>query len=115
MILYEKTTFKCEHCRKLYQIKSACERHEKACSKNPNNERACFGCKFCQKVGVEVTMDKVYGEFTRNVSLLMCKKKDHYLVPPNAHHRGNFIEGEDIGDGSKENKPMPIECGDFEY
>ena len=30
-IVYGGSTYKCEHCRKLYQIKSACERHEIRC------------------------------------------------------------------------------------
>ena len=44
-----KEIYKCEHCNKLYQLKNWCLVHEKACSKNPDNDRACFGCQYLTK------------------------------------------------------------------
>lgn len=45
--------YKCEYCRKFYQIKRFAENHEKSCKKNPANDRACFGCKYLNKKDIE--------------------------------------------------------------
>lgn len=56
MIIQTKEIYKCEYCRKIYQIKRFAESHEKMCKKNPENNRACFGCNFLQKKEVEVKL-----------------------------------------------------------
>jgi hypothetical protein len=53
MITETKTIYKCEHCRKLYQVKAAAERHENKCKRRPDYQRACFGCAFITKKDVE--------------------------------------------------------------
>jgi hypothetical protein len=45
----ELTIYRCGHCRKMYQMKYACERHERRCWKNPANQYACFDCVFLNK------------------------------------------------------------------
>lgn len=114
MIIHNKPTYKCEHCRKLYQIKVACESHEKACSKNPENIRACHNCNLCIKVEANLWYDGHNGYFyiegTRKVSVLYCKAKDEFLIPPIASHRGNAYLQEDLCGGDRENNSMPMQC-----
>ena len=110
MITHNKPTYKCEHCRKLYQIKEACEKHEPACSKNPDNFRPCFDCNHCDKVTVTHLFDTFQGEGKENVRVLKCKEKNIFLVPPKAEHRGNYYEGEALGDGELPNESMPKKC-----
>lgn len=110
MITITKPTYKCEHCRKMYQVKGACEKHEKACSKNPINDRPCFDCDHCEKVTVSHIFDTFQGEGKEFVSVLKCKEKNIFLVPPKAEHRGNYYEGESLGDGELPNESMPKQC-----
>ena len=114
MIIHNKPTYKCEHCRKLYQIKRACEKHERSCFKNPDNKRACFDCALCVKVEVDLWFDGHNGynyfEDTRKVPVLYCSAKDEFLIPPKASHRGNAYMQEDLAGGSRENNSMPMEC-----
>lgn len=68
MITQTKEIYKCEHCRKLYQIKRFTELHEKMCNKNPENQRACFTCKFLEKKETALCYDSpIGGEITRTV------------------------------------------------
>jgi hypothetical protein len=100
-----KEIYKCEHCNKLYQIKNACLSHEKTCSKNPDNDRACFGCIHLSKESETIYYDTFYGEGERKVDLLHCNKLETFLYPPKVEHKGNMYETD-----SKENNPMPKSC-----
>lgn len=117
MITITKPTYKCEHCRKLYQIESACITHEPKCTKNPENIRACAKCGNCQKVDIMLHYDGegLYGyvEGEREVSVLKCTKLNHFLIPPVSEHRGNGYLAEDMDGGELENKYMPLECDSF--
>ena len=44
------TVYHCDFCPKKLFVKSAMTRHEKKCSKNPINIRACFDCINCEEV-----------------------------------------------------------------
>ena len=105
MKIETKEIYKCDHCNKLYQIKNSCLSHEKVCSKNPDNDRACFGCVNLTKKIETIYHDTWHGESESNVELLYCNKLDHFLYPPKVEVKGNMIETED-----KENKPMPRDC-----
>lgn len=101
-----KEIYKCDFCRKLYQVKTACENHEVSCSENPDNERACFGCEFLTKKENTIYEDSPMGgeyKFTRQ--LLYCNKKEIFVYPPKVEHKGNAI---DLGDET--NEPMPRQC-----
>ena len=101
-----KEIYKCEHCNKLYQIKSYCEKHEIVCSKNPNNQRACFGCNHLEKKNYTIYDDDPRGgEIESNVEILFCPKINSFLYPPKVEHKGNAYE---LGD--ELNKPMPRTC-----
>lgn len=107
MIKLNIPTYKCEHCRRLFQVERYAIKHEASCKKNPLNIRACFDCKFCEKMKADVLLN--YGdEFGRQVEayrdLFYCSKKDEYLLPPKAEHKGNAYETD------KSNEPMPLSC-----
>lgn len=69
----EATIYKCDHCRKIYQVKHACERHEKVCWKNPANHYACFDCVFLDK-----SRETLDGGMSHGISVrtFRCKKLD---------------------------------------
>lgn len=105
MIIETKEIYKCEWCRKLYQLKRFAEAHEQMCIKNPENKRACFGCKFLDKKEVMVYDDSPWGETSKKVNLCHCSKKECFVYPPKVEIKGNMIE---LGDDT--NEPMPKEC-----
>lgn len=111
MIVNTKPTYKCEHCRKLYQIQSACERHEIRCSKNPDNFKACYDCQFLEKIEVEVNTQDYNGNdnFSQR-SIMHCSKLQKYLIPLKLEYSDSTYLQEDIEDGEKENVKMPKEC-----
>lgn len=84
MITTENVTiYKCEFCKKKYFRKHACEGHEKYCSSNPENEKACSGCVFLEETKVEYDVDNYeYGGYqTRYSNGFKCLKKDQLLYP----------------------------------
>lgn len=116
MITETREVYKCEHCRKLYQIKSACERHEPKCPKNPDNFKICHGCEFLEKIEVEVNFQDHNGSdhFVKK-KLLHCNKLNKFVYPLSVQNgwNGGYLQ-EDIGDGEIPNEPMPKECDSFE-
>jgi hypothetical protein len=116
MITETKEVYKCEHCRKLYQIKSACISHEPKCKKNPDNFKICHGCEFLEKKEVEVNFQDHNGyDHFRKKKLLHCNKLNKYVFPLSIENSGygGYLQ-EDIGDGDIENEPMPKKCESFE-
>ena len=109
MITETKEIYKCSHCRKLYQIKTACINHEKGCHKSPYNERVCFNCPFLDKKFTTIHYDTGYGEDERSIELLHCSKIDSFLYPPKVEHKGNMFE---LGDES--NQPMKSTCEHYD-
>lgn len=108
MIEETRKVFKCEHCRKMYQIKHHCEKHELVCKKNPENIRACHSCSILrkQKTTVWAGYGDVNGdEAERVVEVLFCHKKDCFIYPPSVAIKANMF---DMGD--KANEEMPKEC-----
>ena len=110
MITETKEVYKCEYCRKVYQVKRFAELHEERCTKNPNNKRACFGCNFLEKKSATLYADSpVGGDYEYKRDLLFCKKKQIFVYPPIVEHKNSAI---DLGD--EFNEPMPKECNLFE-
>ncbi len=105
MITETKEIYKCEHCRKLYQIKRFAEAHEKSCTKNPDNFRACLTCTHPIKKDVTFSYDTFQGEDERTVRILYCPVKEMYIHPPSVEHKGTAFE---LGDYL--NEPMPKVC-----
>ena len=107
-------TFRCDYCNKLYLRRHACIEHEKRCSKNPDNFRACFDCVHLEYFKEDLTKDSIWDEHTFRVPVFYCRKKDVYVYPPKNEHKKNAYSASDLGDGQKENIPMKKECADFE-
>lgn len=108
MITETKEIYKCEHCKRIYQIKRFAESHEIACSKNPDNIRACFGCKNLVKKDKSLFFDTYCGEREVNYNLCYCSKKEMFLYPPKVEHKGTELDLVD-----ETNEPMPIKCDFF--
>ena len=101
------TGYKCDFCGKLYQRKYNCEYHEARCKKNPNNFRACFGCKFCTKEVFDIWFDSPLGGGVfekRNITF--CYKFNKGVYPPKIEHKNSG--GYELGKYA--NVPMPKEC-----
>lgn len=103
-----REVYKCDHCNKMYQRKHAAIAHEPKCEKNPDNIRACRDCVFLEMIKADLYEDAYNGEIHRKVDALFCTKKDHYIYPPKAEHKGKAYEF-----GDKENNPMPKECEEW--
>ena len=110
MKIINKPQYQCDHCKKLYRRKGACEAHEPKCSRNPINFRPCFDCDHLTKKNHTVYNDHpMGGEIDKEVHLMYCKKKEMFIHPPSVEHKNNAIE---LGD--EFNEPMPKECDLFE-
>jgi hypothetical protein len=89
----------------VYQIKRFAETHELSCVKNPDNQRACFGCKNLNKREKTLYYDTSIGETSRTFDLCHCSVKDCFLYPPKVEHKGNELDL-----GYEPNEPMPKQC-----
>ncbi len=87
----------CDYCNKLYLRKKMGEKHELTCNKNPVNDRPCFDC------GALVKKEYKDDEFNSRIELFFCEHFKHYLYPPSADHKKNWV---DTGDSES----MPKEC-----
>lgn len=104
MITETKEVYKCEYCRKLYQIKRFAIYHESICSKNPANDRPCFNCQNMTTENYEYG-DDGEGYRTKNLNLFFCNAKQIFIHTPKNEIKKNAFE---LGDS--ENNPMPKEC-----
>jgi len=110
MIEQIRPVYKCEFCKKTYLSKHFAIQHETRCNSNPNNQRACFGCKHLSAVDYTLYIDHpLGGDIERKVNVLYCSKKDMYLYPPKVEYKRNAF---DLGEDA--NEPMPKECNLFE-
>ena len=98
--------YRCDHCNKVYLSKYWCEYHEKRCSSNPQNDRACFGCSHLTYEKDYIYSDGYDGsERELQVSAYFCNKLEKYVIPPKAEHKGNAYEFSEYL-----NENMPKEC-----
>jgi hypothetical protein len=76
---------------------------------NPENTRACIGCKHLEAtlLTVELEFDGEMYDYSKKV--LRCSKLDKYVHPPVAEHskKGPYDLGHHV------NHPMPKECDSF--
>lgn len=112
MITETREIYKCEYCKKMYQIKRYAEQHEKACKRNPDNIRACHDCVHLYKKDYTLYFDNYSSEHEqeseRKVNLLHCNEIDSFLYPVSVELKGNAFE---LGD--ELNQPMKKECEHF--
>ena len=104
-----KPVYYCDYCKKYFISKYFAEKHENICSKNPQNNRACFNCKHLQKETFDLYFDTWSGEDSKKVDVLFCVKLEKGVYPPKVEMKGNFF---DFGDFL--NEPMPKECKELE-
>ncbi|HDZ27068.1 hypothetical protein LCGC14_0500910 [marine sediment metagenome] len=90
--------YRCGYCNKWYLIKKSAEKHEVICNKNPVNDRPCFNCPLLVKKEYQEE-----DEFHHKLDLFFCEHFEHYLFPPSADHKKNWID-------TGESVPMPKEC-----
>lgn len=108
--------YKCDFCKKVYQIKRFAIYHESICGKNPNNHRPCHSCTHLIKKEVLIYsgMDNYNdGEpWNQKKDFLFCNKKQIFLYTPKSEVKGNFKHIDEHGNNF-ENHPMPKICDDF--
>jgi len=83
-----KTVYQCDFCKRNMFIKSACEKHEIWCTKNPKNFAKCDGCIHLIHVDVEYYFDTFNGESKGESKGFKCSKKDIELYPLKAERLG---------------------------
>ena len=103
----QRIVYWCEHCNNRYLSEYWCGEHEKKCSSNPENDRACFSCVHLEMDNEAIIYEDYYNGMRaeRKVNAFYCKKLEKYLIPPKAEHKGNAYEF-----GDTLNEPMPKEC-----
>lgn len=110
MITINKPCYRCEYCRKLYELKHYAEAHETKCKKNPANNRPCFYCEHSEMKDVEYWCDTGWSEDSIMVKALYCMAKKIHIYPPTVTLKGSY--GYEFGD--IENHPMPVTCKVFD-
>lgn len=73
-------------------MKNACEKHESNCRFNPENKRACHGCRNLITTQAFVINEYSSGGEERKVNILYCPILDSYMHPPKVEHKGNAFE-----------------------
>lgn len=109
MKIETKEIYKCDYCRKLYQIKKWCKLHEPVCRKNPLNKSKCFeGCIHLTKKSIIHYVDNPDGDNEERREILYCKVKKQGVYP-------NWISGLESADIEDElpNNVMPKECEEY--
>lgn len=84
-------------------------RHEKICTKNPENWPICFdSCMHLDTVDVEYVIEHAYNgmETEQKSYCFYCKKLDKKMYPPKAEHKG-YVEKYDV---FYDQEKMPIKC-----
>ena len=105
----QATIYQCEYCKKWYQKKHACIKHEKFCSKNPKNQHACFDmCPYLEKTYEDADVEIGDG-YTRKVTVFICKITNALMYSYIAERRNLPC----INDS--DHIRMPLKCDNFEF
>jgi hypothetical protein len=111
MITETREIYKCEHCRKVYQIKRFAIEHEPKCKKNPANKQKCLeGCQYLDKKEVTYLWDAYDGQHESKKEILFCSKLNQGVYP-------YWVSGllqDDIEDEIP-NEVMPKKCHYFKH
>lgn len=112
------TLYKCDFCSKKLFVKHAMENHEKWCGNNPENVRACSGCKFLEETTVDYEQNynsfgEGYGVIfdagteTKTSKAFRCAKLDKLVYPLKVEKKGLV---EKYPETFENQIPMPKEC-----
>jgi hypothetical protein len=104
-----RTVYKCDYCGKTLLIKSAMGKHEKWCSKNPENARLCYECAFLHPILFEDSYDAWDGEHEIKRRGFRCEKYGMMVYPVSVERRGLNREYSTFDD----QEPMRKECAGF--
>lgn len=103
-----KKVYYCDHCKKHGLSKGAMSRHEKWCNYNPENRRACEGCKCLDETTISYVVDEgTEGQHTRNSKTFWCVKLSKMLYPVKAEKKDLPNKFPHI---FAEQSPMPKTC-----
>lgn len=106
-----RTVHQCDHCNRKMFVKSAMEKHEKWCSKNPANFTACSGCVFLKETTIEYTAfyHNPYGEteVEKTAKSFKCEKLDKVLYPRIVQRKRLNTKYPETFEGQE---PMPVNC-----
>ncbi len=105
------TVFKCDHCSKKMFRGHAMVNHEKWCTSNPKNFKACSGCSFLEETVNRYDVDTHDGWYTRKSKAFKCTKKDILVYPLKVEKKGLL---EKYPETFEDQIPMPRECNQFE-
>ena len=112
MKIQTKEIYKCSYCYKLYQIKSACIKHELSCKKRPDYFRPCYDCMNAIKINVKAKhtyINEQTGDYVDGtVKIIFCKAKQCGIYPLSVAVKDNAWKLLDY-----DNVPMPTECDLF--
>lgn len=102
----QRTVYRCEHCKKSYLTKPGARNHEENCKSNPDNFRACFGCKHLSERIIEHSEFNYDGsDYRSDKKVLFCSKINQPLYPPKVERKKNWFELDPYI-----NQPMKKEC-----
>lgn len=108
MIVKENVSiYICEHCKKRYFKKHACEKHEVICYSNPVNFRACSGCDYLHQIENTVYFDTFNGEGSRKFKSFECTKLKKILYPFKVEAKGLLNK---YPESFEDQEPMPKHC-----
>jgi len=119
MIVREnRTTYHCEHCRKILFVQHAMEKHEKACSQNPVNIPRCFDCGQCEHLQRNTKSvwfaHPIYDDPDKgkdvDVKVFHCAALNKDMYPYDVERKG---WPEKYPDTYEDQEPMPKECIHF--
>jgi hypothetical protein len=106
------TIFICDHCEKRLIVRSAMEKHEKACYRNPENQRACSGCFHLKEIEVGYFWDHFDGEHVTKTKGFHCSKLDKTLYPYKVEKMGL---PDKHPEHFEDQEPMPKQCEHFTF
>ena len=116
--------YKCGFCRRLYQRRAACIRHEQHCPKNPDIRPLCYDCKHFDggknKSGLTTEEVRYAIYFPSGASRTLSKTFDAHICAIDGHKlfNGMHLDNIDMLDGLAESgfekMPHKGECKDFE-
>lgn len=103
------TVYQCEHCKKKLFVKSSMEKHEKYCSQNPENFKACSGCIHLEEAEVECRRyDEYFGaEVSFKAKGFHCKVLNKLLYPTKVEKLGLPLKHPKT---FADQIPMPKDC-----
>lgn len=113
-VIENKTIYVCEFCEKKLFIKSAMDKHERYCSKNPENFKACSGCIHLKEEKYEYDKgDDYYGEPQYgSTKTFKCSLLNKEMYPTIVERKGYVQKYPSQFQGQE---PMPKECDKKEY